>query len=170
MLRANRLKCNIEKSYFGQTEMEYLGFWVNWTGIWPINKKVEAIVNMMPPKNQKQVCSFIGLVNYYRDIWAKQSHLLQPLTILTSKKVKFKWTVVEQKSFNEIKQIFAHNTLFTYPDFNKCFDINMVDSEYQLVSVIGQYWKPISFYSCKLTGPQAWYTVMKKELLSIVKT
>ena len=32
-IRANRLKCNIEKSYFGQTEMEYLGFWVNWTGI-----------------------------------------------------------------------------------------------------------------------------------------
>ena len=32
-LRANGLKCNIEKSYFGQTEMEYLGFWVNRTGI-----------------------------------------------------------------------------------------------------------------------------------------
>ena len=26
--RAIRLKCNIEKSYFGQTKMEYLGFWV----------------------------------------------------------------------------------------------------------------------------------------------
>ena len=36
----NELKCNIEKSFFGQTEMEYLGFWVTWTGIRPINKKV----------------------------------------------------------------------------------------------------------------------------------
>ena len=58
---------------------------------------------MMPPKNQKQVLSFIGLVKYYRDLWAKQSHLLQPLTVLTPKKVKFKWTFVEQKSFDEIK-------------------------------------------------------------------
>ena len=32
-LGANGLKCNIERSYFRQTEMEYLGFWVNWTGI-----------------------------------------------------------------------------------------------------------------------------------------
>ena len=35
--------------------MEYLGFWVTRTGILPINKKVEAIVNMTPPKNTKHV-------------------------------------------------------------------------------------------------------------------
>ena len=99
-LRVNCLKCNIERSYLGKTDMEYLGFWVTRTGIWPINKKVEAIVNTKPPKNEKQVCSFIGLVNYYRDIWAKQSHLLQPLTALTSKKVKLKWTVVKHKVFD----------------------------------------------------------------------
>ena len=39
-LRENELKCNIEKSYFGQTKMEYLGFWVTRTGIQPINKNV----------------------------------------------------------------------------------------------------------------------------------
>ena len=59
---------------------------------------------MTPPTNQKQVRSFIGLVNYYRDMWPKRSHLLQPLTALSSKKVKFKWTHVEQKGFDEIKR------------------------------------------------------------------
>ena len=44
----------------------------------PVNKQVEAIVNMTPPKNQKHVCSFIGLVNYYRYMQDKRSHLLQP--------------------------------------------------------------------------------------------
>ena len=53
----------------------------------------------MPPRSQKQVPSIIGLVNYYyyRDMWAKWSHLLQPLTTLTPKKVKFKWTDIEKK-------------------------------------------------------------------------
>ena len=36
----NGLKCNIEKSPFGQNEMEYLEVWVNRTGIQSINKKV----------------------------------------------------------------------------------------------------------------------------------
>ena len=37
-LKDNGLKCNIEKSSFGQTDMEYLGSWVTRTGIRPINK------------------------------------------------------------------------------------------------------------------------------------
>ena len=33
--------------------MEYLGFWVTRTGIRSINKQIEDIVNMMPPKNTR---------------------------------------------------------------------------------------------------------------------
>ena len=72
------------------TEMEYLGFWVNRTVIRPINKKVESIVNMTPPKNTNNVREFTGIVKYYRDMWAKGSHLLNPLTSLTSHKVRLK--------------------------------------------------------------------------------
>ena len=123
-LIANGFKFNIEKAYFRQTKMEYLGLWVTRIGIQRINDKIEAIVNMMPPKNQKQLRSFIGLVDYYRDMWDKQSHLLQPLTALTSNKVKFKWTVIKQKSCNKIKGIVARDTLLIYPDFNKQFYIH----------------------------------------------
>ena len=78
-LKDNGLKCNIEKSSSGQTEMEYLGFWVTRTGILPINKKEEAIVKMTHPKNMKDVHAFIFIVNYCRDIWVRRSHLLHPL-------------------------------------------------------------------------------------------
>ena len=37
-LKGKVLKCNIEKSFFGQTEMEYLGFWVARDGAKPTNK------------------------------------------------------------------------------------------------------------------------------------
>ena len=50
-LQDSELKWNIEKSSFGKTGMEYLGFWVTRTGIQPVNKKVESIVNMTPAKN-----------------------------------------------------------------------------------------------------------------------
>ena len=54
-IKDSGLKCNINNSFFGQTKMEYLGFWVTQNGIRPINKKVEAIFNIMPPKIWKQV-------------------------------------------------------------------------------------------------------------------
>ena len=42
------------------------------------------------------------MINFYRDIRRKRSELLVPLTRLTSKGVKFKWTDVEQNAFDEI--------------------------------------------------------------------
>ena len=95
-IKENGLKCNTERLFFGQTEMEYIGFWVTWDRIRPINKKVESIINMLPPTNRKQVQAFIVVVNYYIDTWAVQSHWLHPLTALASSKVKLKWTEVEK--------------------------------------------------------------------------
>ena len=79
---------------------------------------------MTPPKNTKYVRAFIGIVNYYRDMWSRRSHVLHPLTALTSNKTKFKWTDVRQKAFDEIKRTFSQDTLLAYPDFNKRFDIH----------------------------------------------
>ena len=150
--------------------MEYLGFWVTRTGIYPMNKKVQAIVNMKPPKNTKEVREFIWIVNYYRDIWAKRSHILHPLTALTSNKVKFKCTELEQKAFEDIKRAVSQDTLLVYPDFNQRFDIHTDASDYQLGSVISQNVKKIAFYSRKITGLKTMYTVTENKLQGIVKT
>ena len=99
---------------------------------------------MTQPKTQKQVSAFIGLVNYYRGVWAKRSHLLHPLTALTSNKVKFKCTYIEQEAFDEIKRIVSRNTLLEYPYLNKSFGIHTDASDYQLGSVSIQDVKPIT--------------------------
>ena len=150
--------------------MKYLGFWVTRTGIRPINKKVEAILNMTPPKNTKQVHVYIGVINYYIDMWDRRSHILHPLTALTSPKVKCKWTDVEQRVFDEIKRTINHNTLLAYPYFHKRSNVHMDSSNHQLGALISQEGKPIAFYSRKLTETKNSYMVMKKEFLSIVKT
>ena len=54
--------------------------------------KVQAIKEMLTPTTRKQLRCFIGLVNYYRDMWKGRSELLAPLTDLTSKNVPIKWT------------------------------------------------------------------------------
>jgi len=53
--------------------------------------KVKAVLKIAEPKTQKELRSFIGVVNYYRDMWVRQSHVLAPLAALTSKTTKWKW-------------------------------------------------------------------------------
>ncbi len=78
------LKVNATKSFFGRTELEYLGYWITQNGVKPLSKKVEAITNLAAPKTRKHLRSFIGLINYYRDMWGKRLETLAPLTALTS--------------------------------------------------------------------------------------
>ena len=54
-------------------------------------------------------------------MWEINSHILAPLTKITSTKLKFKWTKIEQYNFDEIKRIVARDTLLTYPYFNEEF-------------------------------------------------
>jgi hypothetical protein len=164
------LKVNCEKSFFGRTETEYLGFWITRHGIRPQTKKVEAIHNIQPPTTRRQLRRFIGMINYYRDMWPRRSDLMAPLTKLCSKTVPFIWTDTEQKAFANLKRIISKETLLAYPDFGKPFEIHTDASDLQLGAVISQGGRPIAFYSRKLNDAQTRYTTGERELLSIVET
>jgi hypothetical protein len=63
------LKINAVKSFFAQTNLEYLGYNISREGLRPSQKKVEAILQIKAPTTRKQLRRFIGMVNYYRDMW-----------------------------------------------------------------------------------------------------
>ena len=50
---------------------EYLGYVLSRDGIKPQKKKVQAILGLMPPRSVKELCRFLGMVQYYREIWAQ---------------------------------------------------------------------------------------------------
>ena len=169
-IREAGLKVNANKSFFARGELEYLGYWITRKGIQPVTKKIDAIHNIAPPTNKKELRRFVGLVNYYRDMWVRRSDVLAPLTVLTSKKTKWAWGSKEQQAFDTMKKIISKDTLLAYPDFNDEFVIHTDASDYQLGAVIAQKGKPIAFYSRKLKPEQTRYTTTEKELLSIVET
>ena len=63
------------------------------------------------PTNKKELRKFIGMVNYYRDMWIRRSDVLAPLTKLTSNEAKWQWTDVEQQAFDTMKKILSKETL-----------------------------------------------------------
>jgi hypothetical protein len=48
------LRVNFPKSKFFAEQIEYLGYWITRQGIQPIHNKVEAILNIKAPKNNKK--------------------------------------------------------------------------------------------------------------------
>ncbi len=61
---------------------EYLGYELTREVIKPQPKKVEAILALTLPQNDKQLRRFLGMVKYYRDLWERQSKMLLSLTNL----------------------------------------------------------------------------------------
>ncbi len=103
------LNVNAEKLTFCALEIEYLGYILTRDGIKPQSNKVQAILTIQPPTNVKELRHFLGMVQYYRDLWARRSKMLAPLTSLLgecgqtkvtrakeTKKVPWHWDEVHQ--------------------------------------------------------------------------
>ena len=75
-----------------------------------------------------------------------------------------------QQAFDKMHALMAANALAAYPDHNKRFDIYIDASDFQFGACIVQEGRLAAYFSCKLSKSQWNYTVMKKEMLSIVAT
>ena len=81
------------------------------------------------------------------------------------KKVKLKWTDVENNALIATKKI-GHDVLLSYPKFRGRFIIHTDASKTQLRGVMSKNRKPIAFYSQKSNPAQTNYTTTERELLS----
>jgi hypothetical protein len=91
ILQKANVQSKFTKMLFWWIQNRLLGYEITIHGIQPQPKKVEAILKLSPPKTKRQLRHFLGMINNYRDMWQKRSHVLPPLTRLVSPLVKYKW-------------------------------------------------------------------------------
>jgi hypothetical protein len=143
------LKVNAAISTFCALGIEYLGYVLTRDGIKTQSNEVQAILAIKPPTGVKQLSHFLGMVQYYRDLWERRSNMFTPLTSLVeecgqtnttiakeAKKVPWHWDEVHQRAFNHVKATIAKDVVLAYPDFSKVFEIYTDAYSKQLGAVI----------------------------------
>ena len=113
------MKINPRKFFWVRPEVEYLGYMINREDIRQQQKKIQGMLDLQAPRNQKELRGFIGMINFYKNMWAKCASILALLTSMTGKGTKFKWMPNHQLAFDQMKTIMSRETLLAFPDFIK---------------------------------------------------
>lgn len=170
------LRINPLKSEFGKAELTFLGHRVTREGITPLPEKVEAINKMVRPKTYTALRRFVGMVNFYHRFIPKAAEILAPLNALHAenrqkkKTAIIKWNPTAETAFSAAKQALAEATMLYYPKpgAETCItvDASNVAVGGVLQNRLNDDWKPIAFFSRKLTATERKYSTFGRELLA----
>ena len=86
------LSLSTEKCHMMMSEGIVLGNFISVAGIQVDPSKIKVILNIPIPRTQKDVCSFLRHVIYYRRFIEKISKVASPLFTLLMKDVELNWT------------------------------------------------------------------------------
>jgi hypothetical protein len=141
---------------------------VNKQGICPDPKKVEAVQTWPVSKNVHDVKSFLGLVNYFRNVIEHYSEVAVPLTNLTKKSYPWVWAGRCQDAFELLKQKLTEASLLRTPDESLPYEVVTDASDLGLGGVLLQEGQPVAFESRKLNDAELKYPTTEKEMLAVV--
>ncbi|KAL0210650.1 hypothetical protein RCL1_005086 [Eukaryota sp. TZLM3-RCL] len=183
------LACRNAHSPRATTQSKY---WVTSSSRRPVLSTAPASVLSLnsPPKNVKEVRSFVGSVNYLRDWLPQISEELAPIIELTRGSESgnrapppIKWTHDHQLRFERIKRMFIDHVPLSLPDKDSKILISTDASDLDVGGVIWQEMPPcapagtplidrkvtpLSFFSRILQNSQKNWSTIQKELYAII--
>ena len=130
-------------------------------------------------KDTKEIKQFLGLPGYYRKFVPRFADISRPLTTLTKKDRKFKWTPACQKSFELLKETLCGEPVLKYADTSKPYTLYTDASKFGWAVVLIQSHTtvidgkstttdhPVTFVSGLFRGSQLNWAALTKEAFAI---
>ena len=127
----------------------------------------------------KEIKQFLGLTGCYRIFVPRFADISRPLTTLTKKDKKFKWTPTCQKSFDLLKEILCCEPILKYADTSKPYTLYTDASKFGWAGVLTQSHTtvigdkstttdhPVAFISGLFRGIQLNWAALMKEAFAI---
>ncbi|MBW0472399.1 hypothetical protein O181_012114 [Austropuccinia psidii MF-1] len=114
-IRANNLFAKASKCLFHVSSVEYLGYVVSSEGLKMDQAKVQKILNWPPPRNLKELQSFIGFANFYRCFIKNYSKKISSLTKFLKRDSCFTLNEEALRQFHQLKEDFTTAPILLYP-------------------------------------------------------
>ena len=149
-LRDHQLYAKFSKCEFCLTEVKFLGHVVLTLGVSVDLKKVEAVMIWERPKSIFEICSFLGLVGYYKRFIEDFSILTAPMMRLTRKEVKFEWNDLCEKAFQELKRRLTLALILIVPERGQRYTVYRDASNDILGCVLMQSGRVVTYGSQQL--------------------
>ena len=168
------LRLKMSKCQFLKPEVSFLGHIVSQKGIHVSPEKIEAISNLDPPTNVRGVRGFLGMCSYYRKFLPHFADIARPLTNLTKKQEKFKWSKECQNAFDELKHGLSTAPVLSFPSPERPFIVHTDASAFAIGAVLsqmdatGEKEQVVQYLSHKLSEQQCRWSASERECFAIV--
>ena len=168
----NGIKLRIDKCTFATKRTNYLGFEVDGEGVEATEKYKDKVLNVPRPQRKEEIRTFVGMVQFLHKFIPNLTDDIGPLTNLLKKNVKWKWTDIEQRAFENIRAKIRDIAALHHPDFTKPFHIFTDASQKGLGGALcqerdGEY-VPVYHCSRQFTSTQQNWHVSEQELFSAI--
>jgi hypothetical protein len=182
-LRDYGLYVKLSKCQFFTDEVDFLGFRVGTAGVSMDPSRVSAIQEWPVPKSFRDIQVFLGFANFYRGFIYRYSAVAAPITDLLvgmkagKKTGPFEWTARADAAFRALKVCFAEEPLLAHYDPDRRSRVETDASGGAIGGVLTQAyetpegrtrWRPVAFFSRKMTPAEKNYTTGDGEMLAIV--
>jgi len=166
-----------KKCKFGLPAVEYVGRVISKEGLTMSLKKRQTVMNFPMPKYAKEVKSFLGLANYFRDHVPNHSDVVRPLQNLIpdyKRSNTINWNAEAKIAFEHIRQLINDcPTMFFLTDTDPIY-LHTDASDYgvsgYLFQVIDNTERPVAFVSKSLSRTQLRWPIIQKEAYAIFRS
>ena len=171
-LRERGLTLNYDKCQFSMSKLIFMGHVLSGKGVSIAEDKVKAVKGARAPKDQTEVRSFLGLVNYSARFIPNLATTTEPLRRLTRNGVPFVWDTEQKEAFEKLKGELSQAETLGYFDRHAETHVIADASPVGLGAVLVQRkdgeFQVICYASRSLSDVETRYSQTEKEALGLV--
>jgi transposase InsO family protein len=179
--RLKNVTLNAKKLKLGDYTAEFVGHTIDASGLNMTQKRIESTIAFAQPKSLKELQSFLGLVNYFKDHLRDHSTIAYPLHQMVTAATKHShktltWTTDGHESFQRLKQLVNTCAKLYFIDYKLKIVLYTDASDYAHGAYLCQLrpWadgsiteEPIRFLGGTFHGPQLRWSTIEKEAYAI---